>query len=68
MKHGLWEIEWGDGRLSNSDLGPAVARGGLCLNLRLVTPEKDEQTPLGPCVLNRDSHQLLDEIGEDNLA
>ena len=68
MKCGLWEIGWRDGCLSNSDLGTAVARGGLRLNLRLVAPEKEEQTPLGPCMLDRYSHELLDQLGEDDLA
>ena len=68
VKRGLRQIGWGDGRLSNGDLGPAVAGGGLCLDVRLVTPEKDEQTPLGPCMLHRDSHELLDQRGEHNLA
>lgn len=30
--------------LSNCDLDTAMAGGGLCLDLRLVAPEKDEQT------------------------
>ena len=68
MKRGLGEIRCRDGCLSNSDLRPAVAGGGLRLDLRLITPEKDEQTPLGPGMLHRYSHELLDQFGEDNLA
>ena len=45
-----------------------LADGGFRLDLRLFVPEKDEQTPLGPCMLNRDSHELLDQLGEKNLA
>jgi hypothetical protein len=68
MKDGLGEIRWLDGCLSNEDLNSAVTSGGLRLDLRLVTPEKNEQTPLGACMLNRDSHELLDQFGEVNLA
>ncbi len=60
MKRGLGQVRWCDGCLSNGNLGPAVTGGGLRLDLRLVAPEKDEQTPFGPCMLHRDSHELLD--------
>src|SRR6266851_3093346 len=68
MKCGYREIRFHDGCLSNDDLDPAVAGSGLGLDLRLVTPEKDEQTPLGPGMLHRDSQELLDQLGEVNLA
>ncbi len=68
MKDGLGEIRWRHGCLSNEDLNSAVTSGGLRLDLRLVTPEKNEQPPLGACMLNRDSHELLDQFGEVNLA
>src|SRR5260370_20450315 len=68
MKRGLGKIIRSDGCLSNGDLDPAVAGRGLRLDLRLIAPEKDEQTPLSPCVLNRDSHELLDQLRQDNLA
>ncbi len=45
-----------------------MATGGLCLDLRLVTTEKDEQPPLGPRVLHSYSHEFLDQLAEDNLA
>jgi hypothetical protein len=68
MKRGLREIGWRDGCLSNGDRNPAVACGGLCLDPRLVTPDKEEQSPLGPCMLQGYSHELLYQIGENNLA
>jgi hypothetical protein len=68
MKRGWREIGWRDGCLSNGDLDPAAACGGLGLDLRLILPDKDEQTPLGPGMLHRDSHELLDQPGENNLA
>src|SRR6266436_1726403 len=64
MKRGLGEIRCRDGCLSHGDLDPAVAGGGLRLDPRLVAPEEDEQTPLGSCMLHRDSHELLDQLVE----
>ena len=68
LKRGFGEIKWCDDCLSNGDLDPAVAGGGLRLDPRLIAPQKDEQTPLGPCMLHRDSHELLDQLAKDNLA
>src|SRR4051794_10717257 len=68
MKRGLGEIRSRDGCLSHSDVGHAVAGCVVRLDLRLVTPEKDEQTPLGARMFHRYSHQRLDQGGEDNLA
>src|SRR6266404_6714125 len=59
MKHGLGDFRWRDGCPSNRDVYPFVAGDGLCLDLRLITTEKDEQSPLRPGMLDRDSHQLL---------
>ncbi len=59
MKRGLGDFRWRDGCLSNRDVYPFVAGDGLCLDLRLITTEKDEQSPLRPGMLDRDSHQLL---------
>src|SRR6267142_1127621 len=68
MKHGLGQVRWRDGCLSNGDLDSALAGRGLRLDLLLIAPEKDEQTPLGSCMLNRKSHELFDQLGEENLA
>jgi hypothetical protein len=68
MKGRLGKIEWSDGCLSNLDLDPAVGGDGIGLDPRLILAQKDEQTPLGPCMLNRDSHELLDQPVEDHLA
>ena len=40
----------------------------LILDLRRVTPEEDEQAALGTGMLDRDSHQGLDQLAEDDLA
>jgi hypothetical protein len=45
-----------------------LADGGLRFDLRLMTMKQDEQPPLGPGMLDRDSHQLLDQLGENDLA
>jgi len=68
MKRGLGQVRWCDGCLSNGDLDSALAGRGLRLDLLLIAPEKDEQTPLGSCMLNRKSHELFDQLGEENLA
>ncbi len=68
LKRGLRKFILCDGCLSNGDLDSAVAGGGFCLNLRLVVPEKDEETSLSPCVLDRDAHELLDQLAKDDLA
>ena len=68
MKRGLGQVRRCNGCLSNGNLGSAVAGGGLRLDLRLVAPEKDKQTPFGPSMLHRYLHEFLDQLGEDNLA
>ena len=50
------------------DLKPAAAGRCLRLDPRLVAPEKDEQTALGSDMLNRESHELLNQLVENNLA
>src|ERR1700676_5576149 len=64
MKHGFGQIRWRDGYLSNGDFDSAVAGGALRHNLQLVAPEKDNQTSLGPCMLDRDRHEPFDELPE----
>src|ERR1700733_11958825 len=56
------------GYLPNGCAYSAVACGGRGLNLRHVAPKKNEQAPFGPGMLHRDLHELLDQLGEDNLA
>src|SRR6201993_3090672 len=68
LKRGLGKFILCDGRLSNGEVGSAGADGGGCLDLRLVAPEKDEGTSLSPCVLDRDAHELLDQLAKDDLA
>ena len=68
MKRGWREIRRRNGRLSNGDLDAAVAGCGLRLDPGLIAPEEDEQTSLRPCMLHRDSHELLDQLRQDNLA
>src|SRR5260370_1935658 len=68
MQRGLGEIGRCDGRLSNGNLDPARASGSLGFDSRLAAPKEDEQTSLGPCILHRDSYQLLDQLGKDHLT
>jgi hypothetical protein len=37
-----------------------MAGGNLCLDLWLILSEKDKETSLGPCMLNREPHERLD--------
>ncbi len=60
MKHGLREIDWGDGRSPNCDRGPLMAGDSLGLDLRLIVSEEDDETSLGSCMLNREPHERLD--------
>ena len=64
----MGEIEWGHGCLPIRDLDPAVSSRGLRLDPHLVATQEDEQTPLGPGMLHRDAHELLDELMENHLA
>src|ERR1700746_2730415 len=68
MKHRQWKIRLHRRCLSNVDLDPTAAGGSLRLDMRLAAPPKNEQTPFGPCMLHDESHQLLNQPGEDNLA
>ena len=68
MQRGLGEIGRRDGRPAHGDLDTAVDCGGLRLDVRLVAPEEDEQTPFGPRMLHGNSHELLDQLAKDNLA
>ena len=56
------------GVLSNGNLDPARAGGSLRFDPRLAVPNQDQQTPLGPGMLHRDSHELLDQPGQDDLT
>ena len=67
VEHGLGKVRRRDGCVSNDNLDRALARGGLRFDPRLAAPNQDEQTPLGPCVLHRDSHERLDQLGKDHL-
>ena len=68
MEHGFGKLGGRHGCLSLRDLKPAAAGRRLRLDPRLVAPEKDEQTALGSDMLNRDSHELLNQLVENNLA
>src|SRR5580658_4766151 len=68
MEHGLGEIGRRDGCLPNRNLDLALASGSPRFDPRLAAAKEDEQTPLGPCILYSDSHQLLDELGKDHLT
>jgi hypothetical protein len=68
MQRGLGEIRRRNGCLSNDNLDPARASGSLRFDPRLAAPKQDQQTPLGPGILHRDSHELLDQPGKDHLT
>src|SRR3984957_16115559 len=68
MQRGLREIRRSNLLLANHQLDPARTSGGFGFYPRLAVPNQDQQTPLGPGVLHRDSHELLDETGEDHLT
>ena len=57
MQRGLGEIRRRDGYLSNGHLDPARASGSLGFDPRLAVPNQDQQTPLGPGILHRDSQR-----------
>jgi hypothetical protein len=65
MKRGLGKDKWSDGCLLYSDLDATTTGSSLRLDLRLVAPEKDEQAALGASMLQCDSHQHLDQSGEN---
>jgi hypothetical protein len=68
MKCGLREVKWRYDCLSDGDLDPTVDGGGLRLDPRFISVQKDEEPPLGPGMLNHDSHEFLDQIRKNNLA
>src|SRR6266700_6330016 len=68
MQRGLGEIGRRNGLLSNDNLDAARTRDSLGFDSRLAAPKQDEQTSLGPCILDRDSYQLLDQLGKDHLT
>src|SRR5216684_5271148 len=68
MKYRKGESRWRDVLFSNGDLGPSVPGGRLCRDPRLITPDKNEETSLGTCMLDHDSHEFLNQVGQDNLA
>jgi len=67
MQRGLREVRRRDGCLPNRNFDPARSTDSLRFNPRLAalraTPKEDEQTPPGPGILYRESHQPLDQTG-----
>ena len=68
MQCGLGKIGRRNGRLSDHTLDLARASGGFRFDPRLTGPNQDQQTPLCPGMLYRDSHELLDQPGKEHLA
>src|ERR1700722_4519592 len=68
MEDGLREISRCNLLLANDHLDPARTSSGFGFYPRLAIPNQDQQTPLGPGMLHRDSHELLYETGEDHLT
>src|SRR6185312_10528226 len=54
--------------LSNSNLDPAQASDRLCFDPQPAIRTEDEQAPLAPRMLHCDSHELLNQPGQDHLA
>src|SRR5262249_21645300 len=68
MEHGFGKLRGRHGYLSKRDLNSFGAGRGLRLYLRLIAAEKDEQTPIGACMLDRNHHQGLHEVPQHDLA
>ena len=68
MKDGFRKFGWRHFRLSQRDLNLAASGLRLRLDPRLVATKEDEQAALGARMLDRDPHERLDELGEDDLA
>jgi hypothetical protein len=67
MQHGLGEIRRRNGYLSNCNLDPARASSSLRFDPRLAALSQDQQAPVGPGILHRDSQELLDQLVKDHL-
>src|ERR1700678_4216660 len=68
MQRGLREIRRCNLLLANDQLDPARTSNGFGFYPRLAVSSQDPQTPFRPGMLHRDSHELLDETGEDHLT
>ena len=68
MQSGLGKIGRRNGCLSDDNLDLARVSGGFRFDPRLTGPNQDQQTPLGPGMLHRDSHEFLDQPGKEHLA
>src|SRR3984893_9522398 len=68
VQHRFGKLGARHGCVSQRDLDRAAAARRLRLDPRLVVADDDEQAPLGSRMLDRDSHQRLDELGEIDLA
>ena len=68
MQRGLGKIRRRDGCLSNRNLYPAGAGGGLRFDPKLAVPNQDQQAPFCPGIFHRDSHELLDQLGKNHLT
>jgi hypothetical protein len=68
VEHGCGEISRCDRSVSNGSLIGARHRNNLCLDYWLVVPKQDQQTSLGPGMLQRGSHEGFDQPAENNLA
>ena len=72
MQRGLRKVGRRDSCLPDHDLDPAWATDRFRFDAQLAalraTPEENEQASSGARVFYRESHQLLDKPGKDNLA
>jgi len=72
MQRRLRKVRWRDGFLPNDNLDLARASGSFRFDPRLASPKptlkKDQQAPLGPGILHRDSQEFLDQLGKNHLT
>src|ERR1700722_767616 len=64
----LWHRSLSDGRLSQTHDNRLATGGGFRLNPLLNTSREKQQPSLSPRVLNRCTHERIDQFLQDNLA
>src|ERR1700674_3450943 len=64
----LWRDSLGHGCLSQTHDNCVTAGCGFCLYPLLHTSLKNQQTSLSTCVLNRSTHERVDQLLQDHLA
>src|ERR1700722_13489671 len=68
MEQGLGECGWGNDRPAQRNIDQAATGRRLRRDLRLFAGKQDQQATLGAGMLDRDPHEPLNELVEDDLA